>query len=40
VGRSCRSDIERGLRNTSPIHIERVAQGLSLTISELFRLAE
>ncbi len=40
IHRTYLSDIERGTRNVSLINIERVAQGLSLKISELFQLAE
>lgn len=34
------SDIERGSRNVSLINIERLAQSLSMAMSELFRLVE
>ncbi len=40
IHRTYLSDIERGTRNVSLINIERVAQGLSMKISELFGLAE
>jgi len=40
IHRTYISDIERGTRNVSLINIERVAQALSLKISELFQQAE
>jgi transcriptional regulator with XRE-family HTH domain len=40
IHRTYLSDIERGTRNVSLLNIERVASALSLTVSELFRLAE
>ncbi len=40
IHRTYLSDIERGTRNVSLVNIERVAQGLSMKMSELFRLAE
>ena len=40
IHRTYLSDIERGTRNVSLINIERVAQALSVKISELFQLAE
>jgi len=40
IHRTYLSDIERGTRNVSLINIERVAQGLSMNISELFQIAE
>jgi transcriptional regulator with XRE-family HTH domain len=40
IHRTYVSDIERGTRNVSLVNIERVASALSLTISELFQLAE
>lgn len=40
IHRTYLSDIERGTRNVSIINIERLANGLSLHISELFRLVE
>ena len=36
IHRTYLSDIERGTRNVSLINIERVAQGLSMTISEQY----
>ena len=40
IHRTYLSDIERGTRNVSLINIERVAQGLSMKISELFQAVE
>ncbi len=40
IHRTYLSDIERGTRNVSLINIERVAQGLSLKLSELFQAVE
>jgi transcriptional regulator with XRE-family HTH domain len=40
IHRTYLSDIERGTRNVSLINIERVATGLGMSISELFRLLE
>ena len=40
IHRTYLSDIERGTRNVSLVNIERVTQGLSMTISELFRAVE
>jgi transcriptional regulator with XRE-family HTH domain len=40
IHRTDLSDIERGARNPSLINIERVAAGLALSLSELFRLVE
>jgi transcriptional regulator with XRE-family HTH domain len=38
IHRTYISDIERGTRNPSLINIERVADALGVTLSELFRL--
>ncbi len=40
IHRTYLSDIERGTRNVSLVNIERVAKGLSLSISELFQAVE
>jgi transcriptional regulator with XRE-family HTH domain len=40
IHRTYLSDIERGSRNVSLINIERVAEALSLSLSELFVLVE
>ncbi len=40
IHRTYLSDIERGTRNVSLVNIERVAQGLSMEISELFQAVE
>jgi transcriptional regulator with XRE-family HTH domain len=40
IHRTYLSDIERGARNVSLINIERLACGLSLPVSELFRQME
>ena len=40
VHRTYLSDIERGSRNVALINIERIAAGLVLKISELFRMVE
>ncbi len=40
IHRTYLSDIERGTRNVSLINIERVAQGLSMKLSELFQAVE
>ena len=40
IHRTYLSDIERGGRNVSLINIEKVAEALSMPISELFRLVE
>ena len=40
IHRTYLSDIERGTRNVSLINIERVAQGLSMKMSELFQAVE
>jgi transcriptional regulator with XRE-family HTH domain len=40
VHRTYLSDIERGSRNVSLINIERIAAGLRLKLSELFRLVD
>jgi len=40
IHRTYLSDIERGSRNVSLINIEKVAAGLSLTMSELFQRVE
>ena len=40
IHRTYLSDIERGTRNVSLVNIERVAHGLSMKISELFRAVE
>ena len=40
VHRTYLSDIERGSRNVALINIERIAAGLTLKMSELFRIVE
>lgn len=40
IHRTYLSDIERASRNVSLVNIERLAAGLSLSMSELFRLVE
>lgn len=40
IHRTYLSDIERGSRNVAPINIECLAAGLSMPMSELFRLVE
>ncbi len=40
IHRTYLSDVERGGRNVSLINIEKVAEALSMRISELFRLVE
>jgi transcriptional regulator with XRE-family HTH domain len=40
VHRTYLSDIERGTRNVSLVNIERIAAGLSVAPSELFRIVE
>ncbi len=40
IHRTYLSDIERGTRNVSLVNIERVAQGLSMKMSELFQAVE
>jgi len=40
IHRTYLSDIERGSRNVSLINIEKMAAGLSLTMSELFQRVE
>ncbi len=40
IHRTYLSDIERGTRNVSLVNIERVAQGLSLRLSELFQAVD
>jgi transcriptional regulator with XRE-family HTH domain len=40
IHRTYLSDIERGSRNVSLINIERVAEALSLSLSDLFALVE
>ncbi len=40
IHRTYLSDIERGSRNVSLINIERLATGLAVSISGLFRLVE
>jgi transcriptional regulator with XRE-family HTH domain len=40
IHRTYLSDIERGSRNPSLVNIERLADALTLRISELFRLVE
>jgi transcriptional regulator with XRE-family HTH domain len=40
IHRTYLSDIERGARNPSLVSIERVADGLALTLSDLFRRVE
>ena len=40
IHRTYLSDIERGTRNVSLVNIERVALGLSMKVSELFRAVE
>src|SRR4051812_23239320 len=40
IHRTYLSDVERGTRNVSLINIERIAAGLGLPVSELFRLVE
>ena len=40
IHRTYLSDIERGSRNVALINIERLAEALSLSLSELFRMAE
>ena len=40
IHRTYLSDIERGTRNVSLVNIERVAQGLSMKLSELFQAVE
>jgi transcriptional regulator with XRE-family HTH domain len=40
IHRTYLSDVERGSRNLSLVNIERLALGLGLRISELFRLVE
>ena len=40
IHRTYLSDVERGSRNICLLNIERVAAGLSMPMSELFRLVE
>ena len=40
IHRTYLSDIERGSRNVALINIERLAKALSMSLSELFRMAE
>ena len=40
IHRTYVSDIERGTRNLSLVNIERVAEALGLSLSELFRRVE
>jgi transcriptional regulator with XRE-family HTH domain len=40
IHRTYLSDVERGARNLSLINIERLAQALTLPMSELFRLVD
>ena len=40
IHRTYLSDIERGSRNVGLINIECLAEALSMSLSELFRLAE
>jgi transcriptional regulator with XRE-family HTH domain len=40
IHRTYLSDVERGTRNVSLINIERLASGLSISLSELFRIVE
>jgi transcriptional regulator with XRE-family HTH domain len=40
IHRTYLSDVERGSRNICLLNIERVAAGLALPVSELFRAAE
>lgn len=40
IHRTYLSDVERGGRNLSLVNIERLAEVLSLALSELFRLVE
>ena len=40
IHRTYLSDIERGTRNVSLVNIERLAEALSLNMSELFELVE
>jgi len=40
MNRTYLSDVERGSRNICLMNIERVAAGLSMAMSELFRLVE
>jgi transcriptional regulator with XRE-family HTH domain len=40
IHRTYLSDVERGARNLSLINIERLAQALTLSMSELFRLVD
>ena len=40
IHRTYLSDVERGTRNLSLVNIERLATGLSMPISSLFKLVE
>jgi transcriptional regulator with XRE-family HTH domain len=40
IHRTYLSDVERGTRNLSLVNIERLATGLSMPISDLFKLVE
>jgi transcriptional regulator with XRE-family HTH domain len=40
IHRTYLSDIERGTRNLSLVNIEQMAEALSVSMSELFRLVE
>jgi transcriptional regulator with XRE-family HTH domain len=40
IHRTYLSDVERGARNLSLINTERLAQALTLSMSELFRLVD
>ena len=40
IHRTYLSDVERGARNLSLINIERLANALTLSMSELFRLVD
>jgi transcriptional regulator with XRE-family HTH domain len=40
IHRTYLSDIERGSRNVALINIERLAQSLSVTMQEMFRLVD
>jgi transcriptional regulator with XRE-family HTH domain len=40
IHRTYLSDVERGTRNLSLVNIEQMAEALSMSMSELFRLVE
>jgi transcriptional regulator with XRE-family HTH domain len=40
IHRTYLSDVERGTRNVSLVNIERLASGLAISLSELFRIVE